>query len=77
MTVEQYEEILAKQNGCCAICESGQADVKGKKINFHVDHCHTTGKVRGLLCHSCNVTIGLMKDSPLLLRKAAMYLETH
>ncbi len=75
MTIEEYNSILFKQKGCCAICESGQPDVQGRKNSFHVDHDHKTGKVRGLLCHNCNVTIGLMKDSPLLLHKAATYLE--
>jgi hypothetical protein len=77
LTLEQYEGMLEKQGYCCAICKNGRPDVKGKKTMFHVDHDHTTGKVRGLLCHNCNVSIGLMKDSPHVLRQAAEYLETH
>ena len=55
----------------CAIC--------GKKVpgKMHIDHCHTTKKVRGRLCHWCNLAIGHMKDNPKLLRKAAAYLEAH
>jgi hypothetical protein len=55
----------------CAIC--------GKKVpgKMHIDHCHKTGKVRGRLCHWCNLAIGNMKDNPALLRKAANYLEAH
>ncbi len=49
----------------------------GKRKNFCIDHDHATGKVRGLLCHNCNVAIGLMKDNTDLLKKAAEYLETH
>lgn len=72
MTVDDYMVIYEKQNGQCAICKSDQ---NGSRKNFCVDHDHETGKVRGLLCHNCNVSVGLMKDSPSLLRKAAEYLE--
>jgi hypothetical protein len=74
LTLDAYNEILKEQGGCCAICESGTADMNGRKNMFHVDHDHNTGKIRGLLCHNCNVSLGLMKDSPLLLLKAAEYL---
>ena len=50
----------------CAICY-GPAEV--------IDHCHTSGKVRGVLCNGCNTTLGKMHDSPELLRRAAEYLE--
>jgi len=76
LTLEQYGAILTKQGNCCAICKNGRPDVAGKKTMFHVDHDHTTGKIRGLLCHNCNVALGLMKDSPYLLRKAAEYLDS-
>lgn len=76
LTLEQYEGMLKEQGHCCAICKNGRPDVSGKKTMFHVDHDHTTGKIRGLLCHSCNVSIGLMKDSPSLLRQAAEYLDS-
>jgi ribosomal protein L40E len=73
LTQEDYDKILQSQNGHCAICGNG---TNGNKKNFCVDHDHETGKVRGLLCHNCNVSVGLMKESPLLLRKAAEYLES-
>jgi len=56
-----------KQNWVCLICN------RKKKLN--VDHCHKTGKVRGLLCHLCNIGLGVFKDSPANLRNAAKYLE--
>lgn len=68
--VAEYEEMLAKQGGGCAIC--GQRD---KWFRLAVDHCHGTKRIRGLLCAGCNRGIGIFKDSPDLLRKAVEYLE--
>jgi hypothetical protein len=73
MTVDDYMAMYEKQGGKCAICGM---DKNGTRKNFCVDHNHETGKIRGLLCHNCNVSVGLMKDDPLLLRAAATYLET-
>jgi hypothetical protein len=53
MTIEQYEQMFERQGGVCAIC--GRPP---KKHALHVDHCHKTGKVRGLLCFSCNGALG-------------------
>lgn len=75
ITHEDYDRMFREQKGVCAICGNNKPDASGRRKNLCVDHCHTTGRIRGLLCHSCNVTIGLMKESPLLLRKAAEYLE--
>lgn len=58
-------------SGCC-ICDKTIED-NGQLLS--VDHCHKTNKIRGLLCSSCNFMIGLSKDSPIILRKAADYLE--
>ncbi len=55
----------------CGICLNIDP---GKKGVFVVDHCHSTGKVRGLLCYSCNIAIGLFKDNTELLEKAIFYL---
>ena len=71
LTLKDYERMLKSQDGKCAIC--GTTDT-GKKDYFRIDHCHKTGKVRGLLCHSCNVSLGLFKDSRELLQKAYNYL---
>lgn len=74
MTLEQYDEMLAKQDGCCALCGS---DTPKRGERFIVDHCHKTGNVRALLCHLCNVFVGMAEDDPDRLRIAANYLETH
>jgi hypothetical protein len=70
---EDYDAMLSKQNGACAICAVEL--VKGSKT--HIDHCHTTGKVRGLLCTKCNMGIGHFNDDPAVLRAAAGYVEAH
>ena len=76
LTEESYQALLNKQNGCCGICGVNQnLGGKIKASNFCVDHCHITGKVRGLLCHTCNRSIGLMKDSKQTLLNAIHYLE--
>lgn len=69
----RYEEMLTSQKGCCAICKSKLNSSRYTK--FAVDHCHTTGVVRGLLCTCCNTALGLMKDSKVRLEAAIAYLE--
>lgn len=54
ITIEEFDLLLEKQNYCCAICKT---DTPGGRGNFHVDHNHETGVVRGLLCHLCNVAL--------------------
>lgn len=61
-----YEE----QGGKCYLCGASQ------DRNLAVDHCHSTGKVRKLLCSQCNQALGLFKDNPEVMRKAALYVET-
>jgi hypothetical protein len=63
-----WESLINGQNGKCAICESV---FDGRP---HLDHCHVTGAVRGILCHSCNTAIGRFSDSIQLLEVAATYL---
>jgi len=72
ITLEQYEQLLDKQNGVCAICEKAET-IKGKS-NLSIDHCHRTKKVRGLLCDSCNKGLGHFKDNTNLLDRAKSYL---
>lgn len=69
ITPSDRAAILQSQYGKCAIC---QCDESGRK--FHIDHCHSTGTVRGLLCEQCNLGIGKFKDDPDALERAAMYL---
>lgn len=73
MTPEDYDKMLEQQDNCCAICKT--ATPTGKWKVFAVDHCHITGKVRGLLCNECNRGMGLLRDSPELLIAAANYLK--
>lgn len=69
IAADVYEAMVIEQDGKCAICR--QPDPRRL---LSVDHNHKTGKVRGLLCHSCNVMIGHAKDNPTLLETAAAYL---
>lgn len=75
ITIERYESMLDEQGGVCAICRGSDNGDKSTG-RFHVDHCHKTGKVRGLLCMSCNHGLGKFKDSIESLRSAAAYLES-
>jgi hypothetical protein len=71
---EDYESLLELQGGRCGICGTTETGREGQKY-FDIDHCHSTGKVRGLLCSRCNRGIGLLGDNPETLREAARYLE--
>lgn len=73
MSVAEYSELLRGQSGLCAICESPPAE--GRRL--HVDHDHETGRVRGLLCFTCNNALGDFEDDPVRLRGAARYLESY
>ena len=72
MTEEDYQQWLYKQDGKCAICGISESEALGGR--FRVDHNHDTTKVRGLLCHSCNIGLGHLGDSIALVRKALGYL---
>jgi len=83
ITLEEYYSLLDKQGGVCAICgvDKNCYDSKGAGgliDNFAVDHCHRTGKVRGLLCNQCNRGLGMLGDNLENLKKAYEYLQkTH
>lgn len=68
ITLDEYETMLQRQNGVCAICKNGSL------CYLTVDHDHATGMVRGLLCKSCNTMLGLAGDSVLILKSAEAYL---
>lgn len=73
LTPETFDAMLVSQGGGCKVC----AGLPGGKGTFHVDHDHATGLVRGLLCHCCNLALGLVKDDATRLRRLAAYLENH
>ena len=78
ISFEHLLQMFENQNGCCFICKTSLVllgDSKTKHQTACVDHNHTTGKIRGLLCNSCNRGLGLFKDNITLLRLAANYLE--
>ncbi|MFN9951760.1 MAG: endonuclease VII domain-containing protein, partial [bacterium] len=65
LSMDEYEEMLAKQNNLCAICEKPETFIHHQTkepARLAVDHCHKTNKVRKLLCKSCNTALGLFKD---------------
>ena len=72
LSAAEFEVLAAAQNGACAICAKVYESAK-----LHVDHDHDSGKVRALLCGSCNRAIGMLKDDPALCRAAADYLTKH
>ncbi len=67
-SVARYEQMLADQDGKCAICK----DVMARPC---IDHCHKTNRVRGLLCHSCNAGIGALRDDPEIMGRAIEYVK--
>lgn len=71
ITTDDYNDMFIEQGGCCAICGTHQS--KLKKI-LRVDHCHETGRVRGLLCDGCNIALSRMKDNINILQNAIKYL---
>jgi hypothetical protein len=68
ISTSQYEELFQLQNGGCAICQ------RASNKMLYVDHDHTTGVVRGLLCENCNKGLGLFRDDPATIRSAIIYL---
>lgn len=69
ITADQYEAMAQEQKGVCAICYEPPA-----RKRLSVDHCHGTGKVRGLLCERCNSFLGRVNDNAMILASAVTYL---
>jgi hypothetical protein len=67
LTEAERDRLIASQGGVCCICLAAPP--------AHVDHCHETGRVRGVLCFSCNAALGQFKDQPEVIRRAAAYVE--
>jgi len=80
ITFEEFERKLKLQNKNCAICGNDlkiKADNISRNKNVHVDHCHKTGKVRGILCKNCNLGLGFFFDSTSNLLHAVEYLRSY
>ena len=78
ITFEQYEQMFQNQNGLCAVCGKPEARKFNGVITFlTIDHCHKTKKVRELLCHKCNITIGMADENIEILASAIKYLTKH
>lgn len=72
MTIQEFQAMLKKQKGMCPICQT-----KITLKNPPVDHCHKTGKARGILCNSCNWGLGHFKDDLTVMASAIKYLRKH
>ena len=73
LTLEQYNEMLKKQDLKCAICNE-PLDLQNPH-GVNIDHNHLTGKIRGILCNKCNLAIGLLRDNPEYIYKAYKYIK--
>ena len=71
ITAEQFEALKVAQGGRCAVCQEIFPETP------QVDHCHKSGKIRGLLCGPCNKALGLLRDDPLRTEAATAYLKKH
>lgn len=74
VTAEKHAEMLAAQDGKCAICGATESHKQGKAVALAVDHNHKTGELRDLICLNCNLALGRFEDDPKRLRAAAAYL---
>ena len=78
ITLNDYNYFLKTQGDVCVICkEKETSKLKGVIKNLAVDHCHKTGKVRGLLCDKCNRGLGYFRDNKMFIKNALRYLEKH
>jgi hypothetical protein len=77
LTLTDYSNLLKKQAGKCVCCGEGETKLgrSGSVRSLCVDHCHATGKIRGLLCDRCNRVLGFVSDDIQILRRLAAYLE--
>ena len=74
ITLNNYDDMVIKQNGLCAICHKPEMR---KNHSLSVDHDHSTGQIRELLCDKCNKALGFLNDNSDLVRNAAAYLDKH
>lgn len=73
ITHDDYDKMLQKQGGACAICRKPPSG----RAYLSVDHCHATSKVRGLLCRQCNCALGNVREDLAVLRRLAAYIKKH
>ncbi len=71
ITLKEFNEMRKRQDYLCLICEKHESD---SNKGLHIDHCHESNKVRGLLCNSCNLAIGQLKHNVTIMNKAIKYL---
>lgn len=74
LTLEEFDRRLVEQDGKCFLCKRTENECGFARAGFVVDHCHKTGQQRKILCHSCNVALGLFQDNPETLKRAVEYL---
>ena len=72
ITISDFDDMYIEQGGCCAICGKHQSELN---LRLNIDHCHKTGKIRGLLCGNCNTSLGLLKENIGVLNNAIKYLK--
>jgi DNA-directed RNA polymerase subunit RPC12/RpoP len=77
MTLEDYNELLEKQNYRCALCGKPFEGCGKQKMAPHIDHKHSTNEIRGLIHNNCNVLIGMAEEDIKLLRRAIQYLKEY
>jgi len=76
LTIEQYNALLLAQNNCCRICIRPFTERGSNNDAPVIDHCHTTNKIRGLICHRCNKGLGAFEDNVQILYNAISYLQS-
>lgn len=80
ISIADFDKMIAATDNRCECCGKHHDELpegKHHDTRLHVDHCHTSGRVRGLLCFKCNVLMGLADESPETLKNAVAYLESH
>ena len=75
ITLADFFDLMDAQNNKCSICSVSFEEIGRKRT--HLDHCHKTEKIRGVLCNNCNQALGLLKDDVNTLKSAIAYLEKH
>lgn len=75
ISLAEYEDMVARQHGLCAICMLPPGGESFADRRLHVDHDHASGRIRGLLCRYCNMGVGLLRDDPEIIAAAIAYLD--